>query len=70
MLNSVSFSDTILLMNLMFALLVDSYLKGIINPFLDKGVDFLWIDDNNKENTLRSFTMNYFLYKTLNRLKF
>lgn len=46
--------------------LVDSYLKGIINPFLDKGVDFLWIDDNNKENTLRSFTMNYFLYKNFN----
>lgn len=51
--------------------LVDSYLKGIINPFLDKGVDFLWIDDNNKENTLRSFTMNYFLYKnfSLNKAK-
>lgn len=46
--------------------LVDSYLKGIINPFLDKGVDFLWMDDNNKENTLRSFTMNYFLYKNFN----
>ena len=46
--------------------LVDSYLKGIINPFLDKGIDFLWIDDNNKENTLRSFTMNYFLYKNFN----
>lgn len=46
--------------------LVDSYLKGIINPFLDKGVDFLWMDDNNKENTLRSFTMNYFLFKNFN----
>ena len=51
--------------------LVDSYLKGIINPFLDKGIDFLWVDDNNKENTLRSFTMNYFLYKnfSLNKAK-
>jgi len=51
--------------------LVDSYLKGIINPFLDKGIDFLWMDDNNKENTLRSFTMNYFLFKnfSLNKAK-
>ena len=47
----------------------DSFLKGIINPLLNKGVDFLWVDDNNKENTLREFTMNYFLYNNFSTNK-
>jgi alpha-glucosidase (family GH31 glycosyl hydrolase) len=42
--------------------LVDSFLKTLVTPFLNDGVDFLWIDDNNKDNTLRSFAMNYFLF--------
>ena len=42
--------------------LVDAFLKGIINPLLNKGIDFLWVDDNNKESTLKSFVMNYYLY--------
>ncbi len=43
--------------------LMDGFLKGIINPYLDSGVDFLWVDDNNKDNLLRDFTMNYYLFK-------
>ncbi len=46
--------------------MMDAFLKGIINPFLNEGVDFLWIDDNNKDNSLRDFTMNYYLFKNFN----
>ncbi len=43
--------------------LMDAVLKGLINPLLDSGVDILWIDDNNKDNTLRNFASNYYLFK-------
>ena len=43
--------------------MMDAFLKTMINPFLKNGIDFLWIDDDNRDNTLRNFTMNYFLYK-------
>ena len=51
--------------------LVDSFLKSLVTPLLNDGVDFLWIDDNNKDNTLRSFSMNYFLYNnfSINKAK-
>ena len=51
--------------------LVDSFLKAIINPFLNKGIDFLFIDDSNKKNYLRDYIMNYYLYNnmTANKLK-
>lgn len=45
--------------------LIDSFMKGIINPMMGKGIDLLWVDDYNKDNTLRSFVMNYYLYNTL-----
>ena len=45
--------------------LMDSFLKGIVTPFINRGVDFLWLDDNNRENALRSYTMTYFLYKSM-----
>lgn len=48
-------------LNVYDAKLMDSFLKGLINPMLNGGIDFLWVDDNNKENMLRSFSMNYFL---------
>ena len=46
--------------------LMDAFLRGIINPFLKDGIDLLWIDDDNKENSLRDFTMNYYLFKNFN----
>lgn len=43
--------------------LMDGFLKGIINPLLNTGIDILWLDDKNKENMLRNFAMNYYLFK-------
>ena len=40
---------------------MNAFLNGIINPYLESGIDFIWIDDNNKESVLRNFTMNYYL---------
>lgn len=45
--------------------LMDSFLKTIINPFLNEGIDFLWVDDNNKKNELRNYIMNYYLYNNM-----
>ena len=42
---------------------MDAFLKGLINPYLSNGIDILWVDDKNQDNLLRSFAMNYFLYK-------
>lgn len=46
--------------------LMDAFLKGIITPFLESGIDFLWLDDNSEKDRLRSFAMNYFLFNNMN----
>ena len=46
--------------------LMDGFLKGIITPYLNSGVDFLWVDDNNIENRLRNFAMDYYLFNNMN----
>jgi len=42
-----------------------AFLKGLIDPLMNTGIDFLWIDDNIKEHSLRYYSMNYYLYKEL-----
>lgn len=44
---------------------VKCFLTKIINPFLDKGIDFLFIDDNDIKNPLKNFMMNYYLYNNM-----
>ena len=56
-------SDKNIPINVYNSALMDGLLKGIINPYLNSGVDILWVDDNNKNNTLRNFAANYYLYK-------
>lgn len=46
--------------------LIDGFLKGIINPFLNQGVDMLWMDDNNINDRLRNSVMAYYLYNNFN----
>ena len=46
---------------------MDAFLKNIVNPFLQKGIDFLLIDDKIKEHSLRDYAMNYFLSKNFER---
>ena len=55
--------DKNLPLNVFNSNMMDAFLKSMINPLMKTGLDFLWIDDDNRENTLRNFTMNYFLYK-------
>ncbi len=43
--------------------LMDGFLRGILNPYLNNGIDFLWLDDKNPENNLRNFVMSYYLFK-------
>ncbi len=45
--------------------LMDGFLKGIITPYMNSGVDFLWVDDYNVENKLRDYAMNYYLYNNM-----
>ena len=42
-----------------------SFLRAIISPMFISGIDFLWVDDNNKKNTLRDYIMNYYLYNNM-----
>ena len=56
-------SDKNIPINVYNANLMDGLLRGIINPFLDCGVDILWVDDDNKDNSLRNFISNYYLFK-------
>ena len=42
-----------------------SFLKTIINPIYNSGIDFLWVDDNDKKNSLRDYIMNYYLYHNI-----
>ncbi len=46
--------------------LMDGLLKGIITPYMKSGIDFLWVDDDNKENRLRDFAIDYYLYNNMN----
>ena len=56
-------SDKNIPINVYNSNLMDAFLKGIINPYLNNGVDILWVDDNNRNNTLRNFAANYYLFK-------
>ena len=56
-------SDKNIPINVYNANIMDAFLKGLITPFLNNGIDVLWVDDNDKSNNLRNFTMNYFLSK-------
>ena len=51
--------------------IIDGFLKGIITPLLNYGIDMLWVDDNNKEQRFRNMIMNYYLYNNfgVNNLK-
>ena len=42
-----------------------SFLRAIISPMFISGIDFLWVDDNNKKNALRDYIMNYYLYNNM-----
>ncbi len=46
---------------------LDSFLKTIINPLQENGIDFFWVDDNNKANKILNYTMNYYLFNNMNR---
>ncbi|MBR4177732.1 MAG: DUF5110 domain-containing protein [Bacilli bacterium] len=56
-------SDKNIPLNVYNSKLMDAFLKGIINPYLINGVDMLWVDDNNPNNKLRNYVMDYFLFK-------
>ena len=56
-------TDKNLPLNVYDSKMMDAFLKGIINPYLNNGVDFFWVDDDNRDSTLRNFSMNYYLYK-------
>ena len=60
-------SDKNIPINVYNSKLMDAFLKGIINPYLQSGVDFLWVDDKNKSSSLRNFVMNYYLFKNFYR---
>ncbi len=47
--------------------LMDAFLKGLINPLINSGVDILWVDDDNKDSILRNFASNYYLSKNFGR---
>ncbi len=57
------------LLNIYDSKFTDSFLKGIINPLINSGVDFFWIDDNNKDNKLRDYTINYFLFNNFSQFQ-
>ena len=56
-------SDKNIPLNVYNSNIMDAFLKGIINPYLDGGIDLLWVDDSNQENNLRNYVMNYYLFK-------
>ena len=56
-------SDKNIPINVYNSNLMDAFLRAIIHPLLNSGVDFLWVDDKNPESMLRNFTMNYYLFK-------
>ena len=42
---------------------MDAFLKKIINPYMNQGIDFLLVNNKIKEHSLRDYSMNYFLSK-------
>ena len=46
---------------------MDTFLKTIINPYLNNGIDFLLVDDKLKEHCLRYYAMNYYLFKNFEK---
>lgn len=56
-------SDKNIPLNVFDSEIIHAFLKGIVTPYLNNGIDFLWIDDNKVENAYRNHVMNYYLYK-------
>ena len=52
-------SDKNIPINVFDSAIMNGYLKGIITPLLNKGIDMLWVDDNKQEHAFRNFIMNY-----------
>ena len=59
-------SDKNIPINVFDSAIMNGYLKGIITPLLNKGIDMLWVDDNKQEHAFRNFIMNYYLFNNFN----
>ena len=59
-------SDKNIPINVFDPAIMNGYLKGIVTPLLNKGIDMLWVDDNKPEHAFRNFIMNYYLFNNFN----
>lgn len=57
------------ILNIYDSKLADSFMKAIITPLINYGIDFFWVDDNNKNNKLKDYTMNYFLFNNFSQFR-
>lgn len=42
--------------------IIDEFLKNIINPFINNGIDLFWINENDPYDPIRGFILNNFLF--------
>lgn len=59
-------SDKNIPINVFDPAIMNAYLKGIVTPLLNKGIDMLWVDDNKPEHAFRNSIMNYYLFNNFN----
>lgn len=49
--------------NVFNPLLMEAFCKGIIKPFVNEGIDLLWLDNNDKKSILSDAATIYYLFK-------
>jgi len=49
--------------------IIEAFFKTIMNPLLNKGIDFLWLDDNNPLNKVKNYTSAYYINKNFSIFK-
>ena len=58
--------DTIIPINVYNTKLFNIWINNVINPLLDKGVDYFWLDDKIKDN-ISAFMLTHYIFKNYER---
>lgn len=58
-------SDKNIPINVYNSQLMDGFLKGIINPYMKTGIDFIWLDNDDIKNRMSDLATKYYLFNNM-----
>ena len=55
-------SNTLVPLNVYDRNIINAFLKNIVNPYINSGIDLFWIDENNNKDLMKLFILNYYIF--------